>query len=214
MLYSDSIKKARGEATVGSHDSNSILAVEIPINGDPSFHRIDAYDSNDVKAHADMLSGKGNPRLIKTRLLLVEDLSPGAIEAIGVGFSLDPHVFYFHLGFDTRRSAMLNLIGSTGESKVPITWYFPNHGPENFISVSIPCDLKPQIGQQSEAANPEDRISADTTYARQAYRPISQVDTEHQTAAKRAFHRISLAFAKTQIKTSMSMHLTICSGCA
>jgi hypothetical protein len=43
-------------------------------------------------------------------LIMMGHLAPATIELIGSSFNLDPHVFYFHLGFDTRRSAMVDLI--------------------------------------------------------------------------------------------------------
>lgn len=38
---------------------------------------------------------------------------------------------------------MVNLIDPKRESSIPVTWCMPNHAPENFISVPLPCDLKP-----------------------------------------------------------------------
>jgi hypothetical protein len=58
-----------------------------------------------------MLTGTGEASVVHSRVLIIEDLSPAAIEILGSGFDLDPHVFYFHLGFDTRRSAMVVLKG-------------------------------------------------------------------------------------------------------
>jgi hypothetical protein len=199
LLYKDATEKARQQATVGSQDSDSILVAELPSIGSPRFYQINAYDPDDIKKHEKMLSGKGDHHQLKSRLLLVEDLSPGAIEAIGAGFNLDPHVFYFHLGFDVRRSAMLDFADSRMEKRIPVQWYFPNHGPEDFVSVPLPCDLKPPPSDTPSATGD---IPVDKTYARQAYRPIAQLDGEYEPAARRGFHRISLAFTQTQIKTS------------
>jgi hypothetical protein len=197
LLYAAAIEKAKETDERGSHDSDSLLAAEVAHDGTVSFNSINIYNPEHVKAHEEILSGTGSPHIVKERLLLVEDVSPGAIAALGTGFNLNPHVFYFHLGFDTRGSAMQALIDPTSEGKVPVTWYFPNHGPENFFSIPLQCDLSPAAGVGEAREDPLDK-----TYCRQSYHPVSQVRSENQPAVSRGFHRISVAFAQTQIKTS------------
>ncbi|KAF2266538.1 hypothetical protein CC78DRAFT_578251 [Lojkania enalia] len=167
-LYMQAIEHARMEGRLGSHDSDSILVAEVSTTGDVTYDRIDCYDLDDLHLHQDMLSGNGNQQAVSARILAIEDLSPGAIEALGTGFNLDPHVFYFHLGFDTRRSAMANLVDPVSENTIPVTWCMPNHAPNNFISVPVPCDLKPLSARKLESSLREDR-----TYSRQAYRPLA-----------------------------------------
>lgn len=118
-LYSEQCEKSRIAGNLGSHDSNSILAAEIIESNTVYYHRIDCYDPDDVSQHREILTGTGDRSTVRCRLLIVEDLSPAAIAILGSGFDLDPHVFYFHLGFDTRRSAMVDLIDPNRESAHP-----------------------------------------------------------------------------------------------
>lgn len=188
------------DGRLGSHDSDSILTAEISKTGEVTYDRINCYDPDDVERHHDVLSGKGNSHTVSTRILVIEDLSPGAIEALGTGFRLDPHIFYFHLGFDTRRSAMMDLVDAVHENRIPVTWCMPSHTPENFISVPLPYDLKPLHVRKLEG-----RLREDSTYSRQAYRPIAQIPNKEQDwePPQRSFHRLSLVFpGTTDIETS------------
>lgn len=197
-LYMQAIERARTNGRLGSHDSDSILAAEISSAGETTYHRIDCYDPTDVESYRDILSGKGDKQAVTARILVVEDLSPAAIEALGTGFNLDPHVFYFHLGFDTRRSAMADLVDAANENDIPVTWCMPSHAPDGFISVPVPCDLKPRRVRKLECG-----LQEDSTYSRQSYRPIAEVSSEDQAwdPPQRAFHRLSLAFPKSDIET-------------
>ena len=197
-LYSEAIERGRGKGQLGSHDSDSIIVAEICSNGDVLYDRIDCYDTADIDSHHEVLCGEGDAAKISSRILLVEDLSPSAIEALGTGFRLDPHVFYFHLGFDTRRSAMRDLVDPVRESMIPVTWYMPRHGPSDFVSVPIPCDLKSSLVCDSVPA-----LSLDSTYARQTYSPLTKLSgsSKDWQAPYRAFHRLSMIFGQSQIKT-------------
>lgn len=212
-LYSRECERLRVAGQLGSHDSNSILAAEISRSGHVEFHRIDCYDHNDVALHHDMLNGTGESSFIMSRILVIEDLSPAAIEILGAGFNLDPHIFYFHLGFDTRRSAMVDLIDPKRESSIPVTWCMPSHAPENFISVPLPCDLKP-----FHARRLKNGLPMSMTYSRQAYRPITEFSQSHEDwdPPRRAFHRLSLVSTKTEIETSTfsigRIYLSICAN--
>lgn len=53
-------------------------------------------------------------------LIMMGRLAPAIIELIGSSFNLDPHVFYFRLGFDTMRSAMVDIIDPHRESSLPV----------------------------------------------------------------------------------------------
>lgn len=103
-------------------------------------------------------------------LIMMGHLAPATIELIGSSFNLDPHVFYFHLGFDTRRSAMVDIIDPHRESSIPVIWCMPGHAPDNFISVPLPCDLKPMSSRKPESGLPMSK-----TYIRQAYRRITDL---------------------------------------
>lgn len=103
-------------------------------------------------------------------LIIMGHLAPATIELIGSSFNLDPHVFYFHLGFDTRRSAMVDIIDPHRESSIPVIWCMPGHAPDNFISVPLPCDLKPISSRKPESGLPMSK-----TYIRQAYRRITDL---------------------------------------
>lgn len=205
-LYMRAIEIARTDGLLGSHDSDSILAAEILRAGEISYNQINCYDPADVKLHADMLSGKGDKQAISARIIVVEDLSPAAIEILGTRFNLNPHVFYFHLGFDARRSAMANLVDASNENQIPVTWCMPRHSPDDFISVPMPCDLKP-----TSALKLESGLKEDYTYSRQAYRPIVQIPGKEGEwdPPRRAFHRISLVFPKGEIETSKVLLLLI-----
>lgn len=198
-LYSQECERARIAGQLGSDDSNSILAAEVSTSGDIVLHRINCYDHNELERYHDILTGAGESADVLARVLVIEDLSPAAIEILGAGFHLDPHVFYFHLGFDTRRSAMMDLIDPKRESSIPVTWCMPSHAPENFLSVPLPCDLKP-----SNARRHQKDLPAAMTYSRQAYRPITDFPgpRENWDPSQRAFHRLSLVFPPTKIETS------------
>ena len=110
-LYSRECEKGRVAGKLGSRDSNSILVAEkLMSTGDVGLHRINCYDNDDLERYREVLTGIGNTSAIHSRVLIIEDLSPAAIEILGASLNLDPRVFYFHLGFDTRRSAMVDLI--------------------------------------------------------------------------------------------------------
>ncbi len=198
-LYMQATEHARIDGRLGSHDSDSILVAEILTTGEITYNQIDCYDPVDMESHHDMLSGKGDKQIVSARVLVIEDLSPGAIEALGTGFHLDPHIFYFHLGFDTRRSAMADLVDAVNENNIPVTWCMPSHAPDNFISVPVPCDLKPLSVRKLESG-----LQEDSTYSRQAYRPIAQIPGKEQDwePPQRAFHRLSLVFPESEIETS------------
>jgi len=197
-LYMEAINKARGDSRLGSFESDSILAVEFLRNGERQYTRIDCFDSDDIEQHSALLSGSGDKASIYARMLIVEDVSPGSIEALGNGFALDPHMFYYHLGFDTRRSAMLNLVSASSENAVPVTWCMPSHVPENYISIPIPCDLKP-VCERSMASG----LREDCTYSRQTFREIAHIEGKENLwePPERAFQRLSLIFPKTDIET-------------
>ncbi|OBT74293.1 hypothetical protein VF21_07382 [Pseudogymnoascus sp. 05NY08] len=195
-LYMHAIESARSDGLLGSHDSDSILAAEILKTGEISYNQIDCYNPADVESHSDILCGKGDKQTVSARIIVIEDLSPAAIEVLGTRFHLDPHMFYFHLGFDTKRSAMANLVDASNENKIPVTWCMPRHFPENFISVPMPCDLKPMSALKLESG-----LKEDLTYSRQAHRQIAQIPGKEREwdPPQRAFHRISLIFPKTDI---------------
>ncbi|RMJ22918.1 hypothetical protein PHISP_06203 [Aspergillus sp. HF37] len=198
-LYSQECEKLRVTGQLGSHDSNSILAAEIT-NSDMAVHRINCYDSNEVDRYHEMLTGTGDTSVVRSRILVIEDLSPAAIELLGTRFNLDPHVFYFHLGFDTRRSAMVDLIDPKRENSIPVTWCMPGHVPENFISVPLPCDLKPFDARRAQGGLP-----MTLTYSRQAYRAITTLlePQDNWDPPQRAFHRLSLICPQAKVETTI-----------
>lgn len=100
-------------------------------------------------------------------LIMMGHLAPATIELIGSSFNLDPPVFYFYLGFDTRRSAMVDIIDPHCESSIPVIWCMPGYALDNFISVPLPCDLKTMSSRK-----PESELPMSKTYIRQAYRRI------------------------------------------
>ncbi|OBT91041.1 hypothetical protein VE02_00131 [Pseudogymnoascus sp. 03VT05] len=154
-LYIYAIESARSDGLLASHDSDSILAAKILKTGEVS---------------------KGDKQIVSARIIVIEDLSPAAIEVLGTSFHLDPHMVYFHLGFGTRRSAMANLVDASNENKIPVTWCMPRHSPENFISVPMPCHLKPMSALQLESG-----LKEDLTYSRQAYRQIAQIPARRES---------------------------------
>ena len=203
-LYSEQCEKSRIAGNLGSHDSNSILAAEISQSDNVTYHRIDCYDPDDVAQHREILTGTGDGSSVRCRLLIIEDLSPAAIEILGSGFDLDPHIFYFHLGFDTRRSAMVDLIDPNRESTIPITWYMPSHAPEGLVSVPLPCDLK-----QFSARRVSKDLQVARTYSQQAYRPITTIPEPQESwdPPQRAFHRVSvISPTSTKIETGQFEH--------
>jgi hypothetical protein len=197
-LYMEAIHKAREDSRLGSFESDSILAVEFLRNGERQYTRIDCFDSDDIERHSSLLSGSGDNTSISSRILIVEDVSPGSIEALGNGFALDPHMFYYHLGFDTRRSAMLNLVSASSENAVPVTWCMPSHAPDDYISIPIPCDLKPACERNLSGG-----LREDCTYSRQTFREIAHIQGRENLwePPERAFQRLSLIFPKTNIET-------------
>ena len=74
-----------------------------------------------------------------------------------------------------------------------------SHAPDNFISVPVPCDLKPLKTRKLEGG-----LREDSTYSRQAYQPIAQIAGKEQDwePPRRAFHRLSLVFTEADIETS------------
>ena len=198
-VFSEECEKSRAEGQLGSHDSDSILSAEITKSGDVTIHRINTYDHRDLKHYSAMLTGTGDTSSVHSRVLIIEDLSPAAIEILGSGFNLDPHVFYFHLGFDTRRSAMVDLIDPLLEGSIPVTWCMPGHVPDDFISIPLPCDLKPFKSRMLKGGLPISR-----TYSRQVYRPITELHEPHEDwdPPQRAFHRVSVVSSRTEIETS------------
>ena len=145
-----------------------------------------------------MLTGTREASVVHSRILIIEDLSPAAIELLGSRFGLDPHVFYFHLGFDTRHSAMVDLIDRRREGAIPVTWCMPGHAPDDFISVPLPCDLKPFTSRMLKRGLP-----MSNTYLRQTYRRITDLHEPYENwdPLQRAFHRLSVVSARTEIET-------------
>ena len=197
-LYSQKCEISRVAGKLGSHNSNSILVAEIDKAGNVILHRINCYNKNNLEDHHDMLTGTGDPSEVRSRVLIIEDLSPAAIEILGSSLNLDPHVFYFHLGFDTRRSAMVDLIDPDREKLIPVNWYMPSHGPEKFFNIPLPCDLKPFNLRQLKSG-----LQMCTTYSQQAYWPIADLlqPQGNWDPPQRAFHRISVIFPQTKIET-------------
>jgi hypothetical protein len=77
-----------------------ILAAEIYSDTTKSstFHTIDVYDQKQVDAHNALFNGsKTHASHSSTRILIVPDLSPAAIELLGRNFDLDPFIFLKHL---------------------------------------------------------------------------------------------------------------------
>jgi len=92
LLYSDAIENYMTKNERGLPDSDNILIAESATDGAVSSDSVNLYDSDNVKCHVPAFFGTGSSKVVKPRVLFVEDLLPGAIEAIGAGFNLNPHV--------------------------------------------------------------------------------------------------------------------------
>ena len=57
------------------------------------WHAIDTEDDSQLIEHADILKGDGDSSTIASRLLILEDLCPRAVEVLGSNFDIDPRVF-------------------------------------------------------------------------------------------------------------------------
>jgi len=76
-----------------------------------------------------------------------------------------------------------------------VTWYFPHQNPDNFISSPLQGDISSHEGTS-------ENLPIDRTYHRQFLNLISQVSSTNQASVERSFHRISVAFAQSEIPTS------------
>ncbi|KAG8428671.1 hypothetical protein J3459_002535 [Metarhizium acridum] len=86
-LYLEECEKSRASAQLGSHDSNSILLAEVANSGNTTIHRIDCYDHNDLDHYRDVFTGHGDTSVIRSRILVLEDLAPATIELLGSSFN-------------------------------------------------------------------------------------------------------------------------------
>ena len=197
-LYMEAIDRERLGGHLGSHDSDSILVMEAMGMYSTQYYRINCYDSEDVKKYQEVISRRGDPRSTKSRVIVVEDLSPAAIEVLGSSFNLDPHVFYHHLGFETRQSALAGLVDPEIEKSIPVAMCSASHVPVNFYSVPLPCDLKStrQVGSIPG-------LGPNTTYSRQVYQPMVRIEGSSKAwdPPQRAFHRLSIVIPDSGIET-------------
>jgi hypothetical protein len=76
-----------------------IVVGEIPARSFQTirWHDINCTDSDALTRHSQILSGTGSLEDTAARYLVMDDFSPKAIEVLGNGLSLDPHVFLKHL---------------------------------------------------------------------------------------------------------------------
>ncbi len=102
---------------------------------------------------------------------------------------------------------MRDLVDAANENEIPVTWCMPGHAPDNFISVSVPCDLKPLTNRKLEGG-----LKGDLAYSRQVYHPIARIRGKDQDwePPQRAFYRLSLISPEATIETGKTQRGPLC----